>query len=131
MHPQLFPAPPPGATVLLIEDDTAVLGLLAQHLRRRGFVVLEARDVNEARRQAADYPGRLDLVLTDAVMPGLPGPTLARELLKTRPNARVICMSGDLNDRVLHAPGSEIVSAFIEKPFELDEMEALVRLVLG
>ena len=111
--------PPPHVlgTILFAEDDHGIRMLGARALSRRGYLVLPARDAAEARRIAASHSGRIDLLLTDVVMPGLTGHQLAEELRRTRPRLKVLYTSGYAEDpKTLLELEKEDV-AFIQKPY--------------
>ena len=77
-------------TVLLVEDDVAVRAIAQRILDKNGYRVLVADTVAEATRLAQTYPERIDLLLTDVVMPGTTGPELAARLIGVRPELRVL-----------------------------------------
>jgi CheY-like chemotaxis protein len=94
-------APAPGTptrrgneTVLLAEDERVVRKLTRELLENEGYRVLEADDGVEALNVAAGHAGRIDLLLTDVVMPRMKGPELADKLRASRPAVRVLFMSG-------------------------------------
>ncbi|MBW7932794.1 MAG: response regulator [Gemmatimonadaceae bacterium] len=131
----LFPEAPPvedgTQTVFVVEDEGAVRELVRVTLARAGFRVLAARDGDEAMTRAAAHDGRIDLLLTDVVMPGLSGPELARRLRMARPTTRVLYMSGYATS-VLMDEGTPISeSELLAKPFAPDELVARVREALG
>src|SRR5205823_3798692 len=75
-------------TVLLVEDEAAVRQLAVRVLRQLGYAVLEAIDGADALRVAGEYPGAIDLLLTDVVMPQLGGAALAERLRETHPQLK-------------------------------------------
>jgi signal transduction histidine kinase/ActR/RegA family two-component response regulator len=83
-----------GETILVVEDEESLRALTQRILVRNGYRVLTAADGPAALARAADHPGPIDLLLTDVVMPRMLGHDLAREVLETRPEVRVIYMSG-------------------------------------
>jgi signal transduction histidine kinase len=97
-----LPAPPQPAgiprvgaeTVMLVEDDDSVRDLATHFLLGHGYTVLAAPDGAQALAAAAAHEGRIDLLLTDVVMPGLSGWQLARQFTERRPDARVLYMTG-------------------------------------
>jgi CheY-like chemotaxis protein len=99
-------------TILVVEDEEVVRMLTAQVLRRAGFTVIEAENGRVARERARAWPGRIDLVLSDVVMPGETGPEVAAALLAERPGTRVLFMSGYTED-------SEVLRGLREKRLEL------------
>jgi two-component system, cell cycle sensor histidine kinase and response regulator CckA len=119
-----------GETVLLVEDDTAVRALVRRVLATHGYTVLEAAGGAEALALVADGNGTIDLVLSDVVMPGMSGQTLARALATRLPGVPVILMSGYTEDAIeqhgVLAPGTH----FVEKPFTPDELRRKVREVI-
>ena len=92
------PAPPRcqarRATILLTEDDPDVRDMLAMLLRSAGHTVLPAENSGCALDTAASYPGQIDLLLTDVVMPGGTGRDLARRIVTVRPDLRILYISG-------------------------------------
>ena len=115
-------------TILVVEDEEVVRLLTAQVLRRAGFSVIEAENGREALDRANAFPGRIDLLLSDVMMPGETGPEVATALLARRPDTRVLFMSGYTED-------SEVLRALREKRLELLRKpfttEALVTRVSG
>jgi len=82
-------------TILLVEDEAAVRRVTRKFLERHGYHVLEASGASEGLQQVADFAGRIDLLLTDVIMPGkLNGPDLAARLQSLCPQMRVLFMSG-------------------------------------
>jgi DNA-binding response OmpR family regulator len=96
-------------------------------LLAHGFSVIEAANGEQALAQAAAYPGRIDLLLTDVVMPGIGGADLARRLRQERPGLRILFMTGYSVEAVANhgvlAPGSTL----LQKPFTVDELVRRVR----
>ncbi|MCX6360486.1 MAG: PAS domain S-box protein [Armatimonadetes bacterium] len=93
------PAPGPAAaggreTILLAEDEKSIRVTARAFLKAAGYTVLDAEDPESALRAAARHPGRIDLLVTDMVMPGMSGIELAGELTRSRPNLRTVYMSG-------------------------------------
>jgi two-component system, cell cycle sensor histidine kinase and response regulator CckA len=120
-----------GTTVLLAEDNAAVRGLASHLLQSLGFAVLEATTGDEALAVATGHPGRIDLLVTDVVMPGLPGPDLAHRLAAARPGLRVLFMSGYPDDAVFRHGILEPGSEFLQKPFTQIGFVQKVREVLS
>lgn len=117
-------------TVLLVEDDSGVRVLAARVLRQLGYTVLEAKDGGEALRVAAAHEGRVDLLLTDVVMPQLSGSELAAQLLGQDPELKIIYTSGYTEDRVVQDSWAEVGVAFLSKPFSGVELAQIVRTTL-
>jgi CheY-like chemotaxis protein len=122
-QPRAPAATPPAApfgggteTVLLVEDEEVVRNLARRVLRDSGYHVIEAGSGEEALRLAGECPGRIDLLLTDVVMPGMNGRELAERLGEIRPETRVVFMSGYTEDVILKR-GVSGDRAFLAKPF--------------
>jgi PAS domain S-box-containing protein len=117
-------------TVLLVEDDASVRLSVRRILTRAGYTVLEAPHGRDALAVAASHPGRVDLVVTDVVMPEMNGRDLVERFAARRPGVPALFMSGYTDDemvrRGLGAPGT----AFLEKPFSAATLLRTVRGVL-
>jgi len=85
--------------VLLVEDDPAVRSLTREILEMSGYLVLEAADVTEALRIGAQHSGRIELAITDVVMPHMGGRHVVEKLRSLRPETRILYMSGYSDDR--------------------------------
>jgi signal transduction histidine kinase len=118
-----------GATVLVVEDDERVRGLLTAVLQDNGYRALIAEDGDVALGIAERNGHKIDLLLTDVVMPKLGGPELAERLQKLNPELRVLFMSGYSEEIVSsRVNGSERL--LLEKPFSLPELLRCVRATL-
>ena len=116
-------------TVLVVEDETALRTLTRNLLRSLGYTVLEATNGGEALKIAATTPV-LDLLLTDVVMPGLNGKTLAHELTKQYQNLKVVYMSGYTGQGVGNKEDLSSTGLFLPKPFTREGLAHKVRLAL-
>jgi CheY-like chemotaxis protein len=125
--PEAGPGP---VTVLIVEDEEDVRALARDILEMHGHVVLEAADAAEASRLADAHPGRIDLLITDVMMPGGSGPELARRLRTRRPDLRVLMMSGYPEDADARVEGQAGWTAWLEKPFTPDRLMEKVRICL-
>jgi len=105
------------ATVLLVEDDDAVSGLLRRVLQREGYRLLEARNSTQALTLCAEHPGPIDLLLTDAVMAPLTGRELVERVATLRPGTRVLCISGYPKDDLIADGKIGASIEFLQKPF--------------
>jgi two-component system cell cycle sensor histidine kinase/response regulator CckA len=111
-------APAGGSgTVLLVEDETIARRPLRQILEASGYDVLEAADGENALAVAAAHDGRIDVLVTDVVMPELGGPELAQRLLEERPAVKVVYMSGYLDRAADLLAESGNGYALLQKPF--------------
>lgn len=116
-------------TVLVVEDDQAVLHVTQQVLSAAGFTVLTASNGFEALARAAEYKGDLHLVLTDVVMPKMNGKELAEQLVTLRPGLKVIFMSGYADGMILRDEQDREV-AFLAKPIRAADLQNKIREVL-
>jgi two-component system cell cycle sensor histidine kinase/response regulator CckA len=118
-------------TILLVDDEPQVVGLVREMLRQQGFGVIGATDGEEALRIARTRDGRIDLLLTDIVMPQLNGRELADRMKTVRRGLRVLYMSGFMEDAILKYYGISIAGIpFLQKPFTQETLERKVREVL-
>ncbi|NIN72282.1 MAG: PAS domain S-box protein [Gemmatimonadetes bacterium] len=120
-----------SGTVLLVEDEPAVLSLAARVLRGRGYEVLQANDGSEALQLHQEHAGPIDILITDVVMPKLGGVELAEQLHKARPQTRVIYMSGYTDNRTVRDMMADSAVNFLQKPFSPAALAELTRQVLG
>jgi PAS domain S-box-containing protein len=131
--PEERPAAPSAAsgaeTLLVVEDDAPVLDLIRSVLVSRGYRVLAARDGEEALARAAAEK-RIDLLITDVVMPGMDGADLARRLRSLRPGLRVLFASGYPEDAIAPHGVLEAGVDLIQKPYTPSTLAARVRAVL-
>ena len=111
--------------VLLVEDEAPVRAFASRALRLRGYTVLEAESAEDALRTLEDPNLSVDIFVTDVVMPGMDGPSWVREAMKTRPNVRVVFVSGYAEGAL---EGSKPVpnSVFLSKPFSLNQLTETV-----
>lgn len=119
-----------GETILVAEDEPAVLRLTERALRTRGYQVLAAGTADAALRLATVHPGEIHLLLTDVMMPVMTGPDLARAVSAMRPEIKVLFISGFSADLIARGGVLDAETSFIEKPFSLSEIAAKVRELL-
>jgi signal transduction histidine kinase/ActR/RegA family two-component response regulator len=129
------PAEPPQSlhgteTVLLVEDQAAVRAIARRLLTAHGYTVLEASCGDEALHVLQQHSGPIELLLTDAVMPGMSGYDLATRVLEQRPDIRVLFASGYSEDAIVRHGILEPGLHFIGKPFTLQGLLHKVRDVL-
>jgi PAS domain S-box-containing protein len=117
-------------TILLVEDEPAVRGLVHETLRLHGYTVLEARHGIEALLTSAKYGGPIHLLLTDVVMPQMSGPEVAEKLLSVRPEIKVLYMSGYPDHPVFDRGGVSRETGFLPKPFSPHLLVQKIREVL-
>ncbi len=118
-------------TILLVEDDDRVRALVANMLKKNGYKVLLASAGDQALEIAARHHGRIHLLLTDVMMPGLSGRILSERLTAARPDTRVLYMSGHSDDAVLRRGVKSAAAYFIQKPFSIDALSHKIRETLS
>ncbi len=117
-------------TVLAVEDEEILRGLAHEVLDLLGYRTFIAADPLEALELAEAYEGRIDLLLTDVVLPHMDGKTLYERLTKTRPDVRVIYMSGYTDNAIVHHGVLERGVHFLQKPFTMERLAVKIREVL-
>ena len=105
--------------------------MVAEMLRANGYAVLAAADGVKALELSEGYSGRIDLLLTDMIMPGLNGKALYDKIKASRPDINVLFMSGYTNNLISSdlKPGSDL--GFIQKPFTSDKLEFKLRSIFS
>jgi PAS domain S-box-containing protein len=116
-------------TLLIAEDEPSVRNLVASALRHDGYRLLLTGSAEEALTVAGAHGGPIDLLLTDAMMPGKSGMELASLLTAQRPGIPVIIMSG-YTEATLDVPGTKEPIALLQKPFSPRELRRRIREVL-
>ena len=127
-----MPAPlpsPRSGTIMLVEDEDAVRAFSARVLKNKGFTVLEFSNADEALKEI-EKGTEPDLLLTDMMMPGMDGETLAQLAKERYPSLRVILMSGYSEDFARHGKDESKTFSFLAKPFSLTQLVQKVREVL-
>ncbi len=125
--PGPVPATATGETILLVEDDEQVRGILHRMLEARGYRVLAASAGEEALELADSADETIDLLLSDLVMPGLSGREVAEQLEAMQPDVLVLHMSGYTDDAVVRRGVLDRKASFIQKPFSSDELDLRIR----
>jgi len=125
------PLPSGSETILLVEDEDSLRGLARGCLSNRGYTILEAHDGASALQVARQHIGPIHLLLTDVIMPGMSGPELARTLIPSRSEMKLLYMSGYTQDLVTQHGVLDASTALIEKPFGIEALLKRVREVLG
>ena len=113
--------------VLLVEDEAPVRAFASRALRMRGYTVLEAENAEAALKTLEDPRLEVDIFVTDVVMPGMDGPSWVKQALETRPNVRVIFVSGYAEDYLSETQARVPNSVFLAKPFSLTDLTATVQ----
>jgi CheY-like chemotaxis protein len=126
---EVTPSPTSGhETILLVEDDTGVRSLIRDELRKLGYRVFEAKHGLEACLVGTQQIGRLQLLLTDVVMPGMNGPELAQHLRVIKPELKILFISGYTDDVGLGA--GDPASGYLQKPFTPEALARAIRELL-
>lgn len=119
-----------GETVLLVEDEIAVCDLVRAILLSRGYNVLAARLPQEAEALAEKHKGKIHLLLTEVIMPGMNGAELSKRIASHNSGMKVLFMSGYIDDSVVRQGISENEASFLQKPFTPISLARKVREVL-
>lgn len=121
--------PQGSETVLVVEDETAVRGLVCRLLELQGYAVLSAEGGEQALRLSGESP-KIDLVLTDVVMPGANGREVAEAVLRGHPHAKVLYTSGYTDDAIMRHGVLDGTATFLQKPFTRESLAFEVRHLL-
>jgi two-component system cell cycle sensor histidine kinase/response regulator CckA len=113
--------------VLLVEDEDAVRNFASRSLSRQGYEVLEAATGLEALEVMEREKGRVDIVVSDVIMPEMDGPTMLKEMRKTKVDLKIIFVSGHTDDAFRKSLDENEVFAFLAKPFTLEQLAAKVK----
>ncbi|MBM9538690.1 response regulator [Desulfobulbus alkaliphilus] len=114
-------------TILLVEDEPAILKMGREMIRRLGYTVLTAENPNYALGIAREYEGTIHLLITDVVMPEMNGRDLSSQLTRIHPDLKTLYMSGYTADVIGHHGVLDEGVQFIQKPFSLKDLAVKVR----
>jgi len=117
-------------TILLVEDEPAILELITMMLEKQGYTILAAPTPGKAIRLAREHAGEIHLLMTDVIMPEMNGRDLAKNLLSLYPRLKRLFMSGYTANVIAHHGVLDEGVHFIQKPFSISELAAKVRDVL-
>jgi two-component system cell cycle sensor histidine kinase/response regulator CckA len=117
-------------TVLAVDDDPSMLELVEELLTPMGYQVLSAASGEEALEMMASQERKIDLLLTDVMLPGIKGQDLAKQLLLSCPDVNVLFMSGYLCPSMAHKGSEPRFEAFIQKPFAPNSLLRKMRKLL-
>ncbi|WP_226780806.1 hybrid sensor histidine kinase/response regulator [Oceaniglobus trochenteri] len=113
--------------VLLVEDEAPVRAFASRALRLRGYTVIEAENGEEAMTILEDSTLRVDIFVTDVIMPGMDGPSWVKEALMTRPETKVVFVSGYSEENLSETQANIPNSVFLPKPFSLTQLTSTVQ----
>lgn len=117
-------------TLLLVDDEPAVLRIAQRVLEHAGYAVLAAESGAAAVELARHHEGRISALITDVEMPGMTGLDLVEAIGSHRPGLAVLFLSGHSSDEVLREAVDQLDVPFLQKPFTMEELTAKVREVL-
>lgn len=117
-------------TVLLVEDDIAVRTVVRHMLVRSGYKVLEAAGAEHALKLSSHYRPRIDVLITDVVLPRAGCQRLVEQTVRERPGVKVIYISGYPEDMLVRYGLAKPGTNFIQKPFTAEKLSLLIRAVL-
>ena len=120
-----------GETILLVEDEPGIRGLVRKILQQEQYHVLEASSAEEALKIAAAHKGAIHLLLTDFMLPGMTGRDLAERMHAASPKLKVLYVSGYTDDESVRGGVFPPGSRFLQKPFTLSGLVGKVREALG
>jgi CheY-like chemotaxis protein len=120
-----------GETVLVVEDEQAVRDLTVRILQQLGYTILTASSGAQALEISAAHEGHIDLLLTDVVMPNMSGRQLADQILESRPDTRILFLSGYTENTVVHHGVLDAGVDFLPKPFSRENLSRKLREVLA
>jgi len=114
-------------TILLVEDEEGLRALNARGLQSRGYTVVQAGNGVEALEEFERHGGKVDLVVSDVVMPEMDGPTLMKELKNRDPDIKIIFVSGYAEDAFDKSLPDHKQFNFLPKPFTLKQLVTVVK----
>jgi two-component system, cell cycle sensor histidine kinase and response regulator CckA len=123
-------APRGEETILVVEDEESLRSVTEQFLSNKGYQVIVAEDFQKALDVSENNPQHIDLLMTDVVLPGASGPKLADRLAITRPQMKVLFVSGYTADALVHGDLHRSDFAFLSKPFSLNTLAREIRTIL-
>ncbi len=118
---------PHSETVLIVEDEEGVRRLVQHTLSKCGYHCLTAPDAETGFKISENQPGKIDLLLTDVVLPGINGRILAEKIARARPGIKVLYMSGYTDNVIVHHGVLDAGTEFINKPFSPETLKRKVQ----
>lgn len=125
------PAPSTVKTILVVEDDHAVRQLIRKILERNEYQVIEAQDGEDALMVAELHDGRVDVLVTDVMMPGITGPDLVRQFARLHQETKFLLISGFSADKIGSRASLPAGFKFLSKPFNQSELLGQIKVLLA
>ncbi|MFA6498412.1 MAG: ATP-binding protein [Desulfurivibrionaceae bacterium] len=122
-----LPLPKGDETILVVDDEPSLISLVTAILQPLGYTMLKASSGTEALQMSDSFAGRIDILLTDVIMPGMNGKELAEAITARRPGTRVIYMSGYTDSAIAHHGVLASGVVLIEKPITADKLTDVLR----
>jgi two-component system, cell cycle sensor histidine kinase and response regulator CckA len=116
-----------GESILIVEDELVILNMTKIMLEELGYFVLTASTIDEARQKIETHAGKINLLITDVIMPEINGRELAKQLIELSPDLKVLFMSGYTADVITHRGMLNDDVCFISKPFSMNDLATKVR----
>ncbi|HEX4425107.1 MAG TPA: ATP-binding protein [Terriglobales bacterium] len=117
-------------TLLLVEDELTVRQATLEFLNLQGYIVLEAKNGEDALIVARTHPEHIDLMITDVIMPHMGGAKLAEQMASDRPSMKVLFVSGYAESTALRQGAIDVTKRFLQKPFSLNTLAGKIREIL-
>jgi len=117
-------------TIMVVDDEESLRTVIVDLLSQLGYRMLSAANGEDALRLAGEYSGQIHLLLSDVIMDGLPGPELAEKLLLSRPELKVVYMSGFADSSLAPDGVLKPGTVLVQKPFTIRMLSAKLREVL-
>ena len=121
---------PEPKTILVAEDEPLVLKMISTMLERLGHIVLAASTPKEAIFMAGQFDNKIDLVITDVIMPRMNGRELAKRLMASQPGLTILYMSGYPANIISNQSVLDEKMCFLQKPFSKKELAAKIREIM-
>ncbi|MDG1286245.1 MAG: response regulator [Rickettsiales bacterium] len=115
------------STILLVEDEEPVRNFAARALRNKGYTVLEADCGEQAIEVIEEHGDKLDVIVSDVIMPGMNGPEMIKKIVPDHPNVKIIFISGYAEDAFTDSFGDDYEFNFLPKPFTLKQLAAKIK----
>ena len=128
---EMVETPKAMETILVVEDEGGIRALVRKILRRQGYTVIEASTGEEAMKFCQENTGKIDLLITDMMMPNMGGRELAETLVQQCHGMKVLYVSGYTDDATIYAGDFPPGTAFLQKPFTLGSLLDKVKEVLA